>query len=235
MLKRLIPNVKLNGSRALRNIIVLAGGSALGQRDYQKLVNDTAPGEFFYNSAAQAPPAVQNILRKFEALGSRPPEEASLYSQESIEKHVSPDIRKYTRVDERDITLKDLRMARRLHFQNYIQTKMDLLDPSSTRRDREEKRLRFMGQAVARWHSLTLIEKLDIASSVRQRRLDSDSPPIGPPRRSIHERRQTKRLKSLRSVFYQIKLLRANQAWRKRMRKRRIYRKRRSQPHSLIL
>ncbi|KAJ3912649.1 hypothetical protein F5877DRAFT_72223 [Lentinula edodes] len=230
MLGSLIARVKFNGLRALYPIGAL---SSIGQRSYRNF-DDAAPGEFFYNSAAQAPLAVVNILRKFEALGSNPPEEATLYSKETIESQVSPDIRKFIRVDEGDITLKDLRIARRLDFQVYIQTKMNQLDPSTTRKDRAQNRFRFIRQAVARWHSLTLGEKLDIASSVRQRRLDPDTPPISPPRESIIERRKMKRFKAKKSVYYHIKLLRANQAWRKRMRQRYIYLIRRRKRHSLL-
>lgn len=69
MLGSLIARVKFNGLRALYPIGAL---SSIGQRSYRNF-DDAAPGEFFYNSAAQAPLAVVNILRKFEALGSNPP------------------------------------------------------------------------------------------------------------------------------------------------------------------
>lgn len=69
MLGSLIARVKFNGFRALYPIGAL---SSIGQRSYRNF-DDAAPGEFFYNSAAQAPLAVVNILRKFEALGSNPP------------------------------------------------------------------------------------------------------------------------------------------------------------------
>ncbi|KAJ3852099.1 hypothetical protein EV368DRAFT_65206 [Lentinula lateritia] len=230
MLGSLIARVKFNGLRALYPISAL---SRIGQRSYRNF-DDAAPGEFFYNSAAQAPLAVVNILRKFEALGRNSPEEAILYTQETIDRQVSPDIRKFIRVDEGDITLKDLRIARRLDFQVYIQTKMNQLDPSTTRKDQAKNKFRFMRQAVARWHSLTLGEKLDIASSVRQRRLDHNTPPISPPREIIIERRKMKRFKAKKSVYYHIKLLRANQAWRKRMRQRYIYLIRRGKRHSLL-
>ncbi|KAJ3786773.1 hypothetical protein GGU10DRAFT_163755 [Lentinula aff. detonsa] len=232
MLRSLIPELKVHGSRALSIIYpmsVLMNGSAVAQRGYWK-VNDA--GEFRCNSAPQAPPAVQKLLKKFEALGSNPPHEASLYSRETIQKHVSADIRKYTQRDERDITLKDLRIARRLDFQTYVRTKLNELDPSTTRQHRKRMTLKFISHAVARWHSLTLKEKLDIASSVRQRRMDPDSSSIGPSRQSVIERRQIKRIKANKSINHQIRLLRVNKAWRKHIRKRYIYRKRREQQHS---
>ncbi|KAJ3743696.1 hypothetical protein DFH05DRAFT_1240466 [Lentinula detonsa] len=249
MLRSLILELKHHGSRALSIIYpmsVLMNGSAVAQRGYRK-VNDA--GEFRFNSAPQAPPAVQKLLKKFEALGSNPPHDASLYSRETIQNHVSADIRKYTQRDERDITLKDLRIARRLDFHTYVRTKLNELDPSTTRQHRKRMTLKFISHAVARWHSLTLKEKLvscylpednlklstptkDIASSVRQRRMDPNSSSIGPSRRSVIQRRQIKQIKAKKSIDHQIRLLRVNQAWRKHMRKRYIHRKRREQQHS---
>ncbi|KAJ3772086.1 hypothetical protein FB446DRAFT_789029 [Lentinula raphanica] len=223
MLKSLIPKLKHHGFRA-QNIFyptsTLLIGSALSLRGYRK-TNDADPVE--KTTTFEASPAVQNLLRRFQAFGSKPPE--------TIDKHVSVDIRKYTRANERDVTLKDLRIARRLDFQTYVQTKLHELDPSMPPGLRKRMQFKFITQAVARWHSLTLNEKLDIAQSVRQRRLDPCDP-IGPPRESIIRQRERKRLQAQRKIRRRIRQLRMNKAWAKR--KRRRYIKRREQRHSLL-
>ncbi|KAJ3717856.1 hypothetical protein C8R42DRAFT_724064 [Lentinula raphanica] len=230
MLKSLIPKLKHHGFRA-QNLFyptsTLLIGSTFSLRGYRK-TNDADTVE---KTTFESSPAVQNLLRKFEAFGNKSPDEACMHSQETIDKHVSVDIRKYTRANERDITLKDLRIARRLDFQTYVQTKLHELDPSTPSGLRKRMRLKYITQAVARWHSLTLDEKLDIAQSVRQRRLDPCDP-IGPPRESIIRQRERKRLQAQRKIRRRIRQLRMNKAWAKR--KRRRYIKRREQRHPLL-
>ncbi|KIK56446.1 hypothetical protein GYMLUDRAFT_247941 [Collybiopsis luxurians FD-317 M1] len=157
-----------------------------------------------FSNTIYSSPAVQNMLKKFEAFGTNPHSDPERpFSSADIRNYQSAELEKFMIQPESFVTEKDVRIARRSNYKTRLQSGMDNLEAenkdSENAEASQEALTRLSKEAAESWRGMSRKSRMKLALIVRQRRLAQNAPELAHPTDRA-EQRELMRARQIREA-----------------------------------